>query len=101
MSRDGTKLYNSNRLAGTISVISFRTRKVVDTWSVGGSPDMLQVSPDGSQLWASNRFSDTVSVISTRTGKVIHTIVVGREPHGLAFFPQPGMHSIGHNGVYR
>jgi YVTN family beta-propeller protein len=101
VSRDAKDLYVSNRLAHTISVISFRTRRVAATWAVGGSPDMLQVSPDGRQLWATNRFGDTVSVISTRTGRVIHTIVVGAAPHGLAYFPQPGRFSLGHNGVYR
>jgi YVTN family beta-propeller protein len=101
VSRDAKDLYVSNRLAHTISVVSFRARRVVATWTVGGSPDMLQVSPDGTQLWASNRFGNTVSVISTRTGRVIHTIVVGAAPHGLAYFPQPGRFSLGHNGVYR
>lgn len=101
VSRNGKLLYVSNRRGGSISVISFRTRRVVATWPVGGSPDMLQVSPDGRQLWTSNRYGDTVSAISTRTGRVIHTIVVGQGPHGLTFFPQPGRHSIGHNGVYR
>ena len=79
----------------------FRTRRVVATWHIGGSPDMLQVSPNGKQLWTSNRFGDTVTVVSTRTGRVIHRITVGRGPHGLCFFPEPGRHSIGHNGVYR
>ena len=74
---------------------------MVNTWLVGGSPDMLQVSPDGTQLWMSNRFGDTVSVVSTSTGRVIHTITVGRGPHGLSYFPQPGRFSLGHNGVYR
>jgi YVTN family beta-propeller protein len=101
VSRNGKDLYVSNRIAGTISVVSFAGRKVVATWNVGGSPDMLQVSPDGRQLWASNRFGDTVSVISTVTGRVIHSIIVGRGPHGLAYFPQPGRFSLGHNGVYR
>jgi YVTN family beta-propeller protein len=101
VSRNARYLYCSDRIAGTIAVISFRSRRVVATWRVGGSPDMLQVSPSGSQLWASNRFGDTVSVISTKTGRVLHTIVVGREPHGLAYFPQPGRFSVGHNGVYR
>jgi YVTN family beta-propeller protein len=101
ISRNTRDLYVSNRLAGTISVISFARRRVVATWHVGGSPDMLQVSPDGTQLWASNRFNGTVSVIDTRTGRLIHTVVVGSSPHGLAFFPQPGNHSLGHNGVYR
>ena len=84
-----------------ISVIDFRTRRMVATWHIGGSPDMLQVSPNGKQLWTSNRFGDTVTVVSTRTGRVIHRITVGRGPHGLCFFPEPGRYSIGHNGVYR
>jgi hypothetical protein len=28
----------------------------------------------------------------------IHT---GIAPHGLTYFPQPGVISLGHNGVYR
>jgi YVTN family beta-propeller protein len=43
----------------------------------------------------------TVSVIDTRTGHVLHLIRTGIKPHGLAYFPQPGRYSIGHNGVYR
>jgi YVTN family beta-propeller protein len=101
VSRDAKFLYVSNRISGTISVVSFASRKVVHTWSVGGSPDMLQVSPDGKELWATNRFGDSVTVASTKDGRVLHVIVVGREPHGLAYFPEPGRHCIGHNGVFR
>ena len=101
MSRDARDLYVSNRLAGTISVISFASQRVVHTWHVDGSPDMLQVSADGRLLWASNRYDGTVSVISTKTGHVLHTIRVGSSPHGLTLFPQPGAFSLGHNGVYR
>ena len=101
VSRNGELLYVANRYAGTISVIGFDRRRVVATWNVGGSPDMLQVSADGTQLWASNRFDGTVSVIDTRTGRVIHVIRTGIKPHGLAYFPQPGRYSMGHNGVYR
>jgi YVTN family beta-propeller protein len=101
VSRDTRSLYLSNRLAGTISVIDFATRKVVKTWRVGGSPDMLQVSPDGTELWVSNRYGTTVEVIDTSTGQITHTIEVGPDPHGLAYFPQPGHYSIGHNGVFR
>ena len=101
ISRDTRSLYVSNRVEGTISVIDLANRKVKETWQVGGSPDMLQVSPDGRQLWTTNRFNSSVSVISTKTGHVLHRIAVGAEPHGLAFFPQPGRYSLGHNGVYR
>jgi YVTN family beta-propeller protein len=101
VSRDTTKLYVTNRLAGTISVIDFSARKVVHTWNVGGSPDMVQVTPNGSRIWVSNRYGTTVEAISTADGHVIRRIEVGGDPHGLAYFPQPGRFSLGHNGVYR
>jgi YVTN family beta-propeller protein len=78
-----------------------RSRRVRETWHVGGSPDMLQASPDGRRLWTTDRFNSQVSVIDTRRGRVVHRIPVGAQPHGLAFFPQPGRFSLGHNGVYR
>ena len=41
-SRDATKLYVSNRDAGSVSVLDARTLKVLHTWTIpgGGSPDM-------------------------------------------------------------
>ena len=103
VSRDARFLYVSNRLEGSISVIDFATRRVVAKWRIpgGGSPDMLLLSPDGTQLWASGRYNATVYVFSTVTGAVIARIPVGSEDHGLTYFPNVGLHSIGHNGVYR
>lgn len=101
VSRDTKSLYVSNRRAGSISVIRFATRRVAATWRVGGSPDMMQISADGRALWVSNRYNGSVSVVATRTGRLLHVIRVGGEPHGLAYFPQPGRFSVGHNGVYR
>src|SRR5439155_12087521 len=101
VSRDATSLYVSNRLAGSISVIDLASRQLVTTWKIGGSPDMIQLSPDGRQLWATGRYNGAVYVVDTETGRLLHTIKLGREPHGLAYFPQPGRFSIGHNGVYR
>ncbi len=103
VSRDTKSLYVSNRLEGSFSVIDFATRKVVAKWSIpgGGSPDMLQLNPAGTQLWASGRYNGTVYVMSTITGKLIARIAVGTEDHGLTYFPNVGLHSLGHNGVYR
>ncbi len=101
VSRDTRSLYVSNRLAGTISVIDLATRQVTATWFIGGSPDMLQSSPDGRQVWVSNRYGSSVSVVDTTSGQLLHVIRVGTNPHGLAYFPQPGRFSLGHNGVYR
>ena len=82
-------------------MIDLAPRRVRRTWTVGRSPDMLQVSPDGRRLWATNRYHASVSVIDTRRGRVVRTIPVRGGPHGLAYFPQPGRFSLGHNGVYR
>jgi YVTN family beta-propeller protein len=101
-SRSATRLYVSNRSAGTVSVISFATRRVVATWQIpGGSPDMGGVSASGHVLWLSGRYDDQVYAINTRTGKLIKRIAVGAAPHGLCVFPQPGRFSLGHTGVYR
>jgi YVTN family beta-propeller protein len=101
VSRDARRLYVSNRLEGTITVVDPFARRVVGVWTVGGSPDMMQVSPDGRELWVSNRFHGTVSVVDTSSGHVLARIAVGAGPHGLAYVPQPGRYSLGHNGVYR
>jgi YVTN family beta-propeller protein len=103
VSRDTKSLYVSNRLEGSISVIDFATRTETAKWRIpgGGSPDMLQLNPDGSRLWASGRYNATVYVFDTTSGQVIARIPVGAEDHGLTFFPNAGLHSLGHNGVYR
>ena len=101
-SRTARDLYVTNRDAGTISVIDFATRRIVQTWTIpGGSPDMGGVSADGKVLWVSGRYSASVYAISTTDGHVLATIPVGNGPHGLCVWPQPGRYSIGHTGITR
>jgi YVTN family beta-propeller protein len=112
-SRDGTKLYVTNRgwntIAGgrrgpgSISVLDPSQDKVVATWPVpgGGSPDMGDVTADGKELWVSGRYDDEVYVFDTSTGVLTHRIPVGHEPHGLCVWPQPGRFSLGHTGNMR
>ncbi|MGN6188865.1 MAG: YncE family protein [Conexibacter sp.] len=101
-SRDARTLYVTNRSAGTITLISFRTRKPYRTWRIpGGSPDMGGLSASGRVLWLSGRYNREVYAIDTRTGRLLHRIPVGASPHGLAVWPQPGRYSIGHTGILR
>jgi YVTN family beta-propeller protein len=101
-SRDATRLYVSNRSAGTVSVISLRTRRIVATWRIpGGTPDMGGVSADGKVLWLSGRYSGEVYALSTATGRLLARIPVGAGPHGLSVWPQPGRYSLGHTGILR
>ena len=102
-SRDSRVLYVSNRGEGTISVLSFATRKPIAKWRLpgGGSPDMGGVSADGKVLWLSGRYNREVYAIDTRSGRLLARIPVGAGPHGLCVYPQPGRYSLGHTGVFR
>jgi YVTN family beta-propeller protein len=102
-SRDAKVMYVSNRQAGSISVVSFTTRRVVATWQLPlpASPDMGGVSADGRTLWLSGRYNAVVYAIDTATGRLRATIPVGQGPHGLCVWPQPGSYSLGHTGILR
>ena len=101
--RNGKVLYVANRNEGSVSVISFRTRKVIAKWHIpgGGSPDMGDVSANGKVLWLSGRYNSVVYALDTRTGRLIARVPVGASPHGLSVWPQPGRYSLGHTGNMR
>ena len=111
-SRDGKKLYISNRGThnlsgvpkgeGSVSVMDFATRRIEATWTIpgGGSPDMGNVSADGKFLWLSGRYDGVIYAFNTENGAV-KTIPVGGMPHGLTVWPQPGRYSLGHTGNLR
>ena len=103
VSRDAKVLYITNRADGLVSLLSFRTGKIVGTWRIpgGGSPDMGNVSADGTVLWLSGRWSGVVYALSTKNGRLLARIPVGQGPHGLSVWPQPGRYSLGHTGVLR
>jgi DNA-binding beta-propeller fold protein YncE len=102
-SRDARYLYVTNRMAGSISVISFATQKIVHTWHIpgGGSPDMGNIDASGKVLWLSGRYSSEVYAISTKDGRLLARIHVGAGPHGVCVWPQPGRYSLGHTGILR
>jgi YVTN family beta-propeller protein len=102
-SRNARLMYVSNCEAGSISVTSFQTRRVIRTWQLPmpAGPDMGGVSADGRTLWLSGRYNAVVYAINTRTGHVRATIPVGDDPHELCVWPQPGTYSLGHTGILR
>jgi YVTN family beta-propeller protein len=102
-SRDAQVMYVSNRAAGSISVVSFKTRRVIKTWQLPqpASPDMGGVSANGKTLWLSGRYNSVVYAIDTQNGHLRAEIPVGAGPHGLCVWPQPGRYSLGHTGIMR
>jgi len=115
-SRDGTRVYVTNRGTdtvggahrppGSISVIDPARGEhgaVVDTWVIpdGGSPDMGNLTVDGARFWVSGRYDAEVYVFDTARGELLRRIPVGAGPHGLTIWPQPGRFSLGHTGNMR
>jgi YVTN family beta-propeller protein len=78
---DGSLIYATNRVDGTISVIDPVSLQVERTLIVRGGPDDLEFAPDG-KIWAALRFAQSVAVIDPKTG-AIERIAVGRSPHGI------------------
>ena len=111
-SRDGAKLYVSNRGThniagvklgqGSVSVVDMTSPRVLATWTIpgGGSPDMGNLSADGKWLWLSGRYDGVIYAFNTDDGSV-KSIPVGGMPHGLTVWPQPGRYSLGHTGNLR
>ncbi|MDQ6805949.1 MAG: YncE family protein [Actinomycetota bacterium] len=102
-SRDARVMYVSNRAAASVSVVSFKSGRVIATWQLPApaSPDMGGVSADGRTLWLSGRYNAEVYAIDTLTGRLRARISVGAGPHGLCVWPQPGHYSLGHTGILR
>ena len=57
--------------------------EVVDSYSVPGGPDCMEVSADGRLIYVSSRWARKLSVIDTQTRQVVRQVKVGKSPHGV------------------
>jgi YVTN family beta-propeller protein len=79
VSPDGSTVYITNTVDGTVSVI--------DTIPVGSLPLGVAVTPDGSKVYVANIGDNNVSVIAAATNTVTATIPVGGDPNGVVLSP--------------
>lgn len=71
----------------TVSVIDFRSFKVVSTIKTGKGAHGVAIDRKGLHAFVTNLYEDTVSVIDILQRKVIATIPVGRLPNGVSVTP--------------
>lgn len=90
ISPNGTRIYVSNILDKSVSVINSVTNEVVATIPVGDHPYGISVSPDGRLVYVANEVSNSVSVINGVTNEVIKEINVGQYPTFTAVSPDGG-----------
>jgi YVTN family beta-propeller protein len=78
---DRTKLYVTNRVAGSLTVLDAKSLGFIKRIPMPGGPDDLCFAPDG-KLWIALRFASRVAVYNPATDATDH-ISVGRSPHGI------------------
>jgi YVTN family beta-propeller protein len=83
------RIYVTNQLDNTASVIDGASHKVVATVPVGVSPAQMAVSPDRKSVYIANTGSNTVSVLNTADNTIAKTIALprGSEPMDVAVNP--------------
>ncbi|PYM03510.1 MAG: hypothetical protein DMD82_16740 [Candidatus Rokuibacteriota bacterium] len=67
---EDVKVYVTNMVSGTVSVIDAEKKRVVETIRVGTEPFGCALTPGGRRLYVANQSSGTVSVIDTRRDSV-------------------------------
>jgi len=87
-SPDDSKVYVTNNLSDTVSVISTFDQKITSTIDMeedglGEGPLGVAVGPGGSYVFVTNNLSNTLSVISTSGNKIETTVEVGAGPWGV------------------
>jgi YVTN family beta-propeller protein len=85
---DGSTVYVTNVIDGTVSVIATATNTVTATIPVGSGPRGVAVTPDGSTVYVAN-FANTVSVIDTTSNTVTATIPGFSRPIAFGVFKGP------------
>jgi YVTN family beta-propeller protein len=84
-----TRIYVTNYLDNTASIINGRDNAVVATVRVGRAPAGMAVSRDRRFVYIANSESDTVSVLDSASNRIVGTIALprGSGPVGLALSP--------------
>jgi YVTN family beta-propeller protein len=82
---DDKKVYVTNAVSGTVSVIDAGSRSVKKSIAVGTEPTGCALTFDGAKLYVANLGSGSVSVIDTNSDTVAKTIAnVGDKPRAIA-----------------
>src|SRR5688572_3013391 len=82
---DDKKVYVTNAVSGTVSVIDAGARHVVKTIAVGTEPTGCALTLDGAKLYVANLGSNSVSVIDTHSDTLAKTITnAGEKPRAIA-----------------
>lgn len=84
MTPDGDRVYVSNLVSDTVSVVDLEAQVVIAQIPMGNLPFNLLISPDGDKVYVGVVFSNYVAVIDTETNTIVDTIPTPT-PNGMSF----------------
>ncbi len=96
---DGAKIYVSNNVGNSVSVIGASTNQGTVTIAVGLAPAGLAISPDGTRVYVANKGSDTVSMIDVASDAIVGIPILlpgGSGPAGIAISPDGARAYVAH-----
>ncbi len=80
-------IFVTNYASNTVSVIDWRTNKVIDNVSVPGNPKSIVFDPLNGNFYTTDYSSGTISEISGSNDTLLGSATVGPEPNEVAFDP--------------
>ncbi len=84
---DGQKLYVTNQLGNTLTVIDLDTKAVEKTFTLGNHPTMIEFDEVNKFAYVTVEFANKVSVIDTTSHTLVADIAVGQTPIGIQLRP--------------
>jgi YVTN family beta-propeller protein len=85
---DGARVYVTNAVSRTVSIIETETNTVVNTVFVSLPPVGVAITPDGTHFYVtSSNMSSTLTVLNTATNVVVATIPLRFLASGVVFTP--------------
>ena len=78
------KIYVTNFVDDTVSVIDSETNAVLKTISVGRAPNGISLNSKNNKIYVANQLDNTVTVIDGSTDTILSVILVGQKPVHIA-----------------
>jgi DNA-binding beta-propeller fold protein YncE len=97
------KLYGSDKMGGTINVISMVTHEVVSTLNLGSQPAGLDIDPNGNELAVALMGQGEIAFVDLNTLAVIKRVVPEvtfgpNEPYDVIYGRPGRLYSVGNPG---
>lgn len=87
LSPDGTRLYVTNRVSNSVSVVDTTSGRLRTSIPVSFSPRAIVMSPDGRYVYVAHDLTNSITVIATSSDTVTRTIPLSAPAWALATSP--------------